>query len=91
MLIVDDLVVWLPGKALRWVFMQIYDQVMLEWKDPEVIKQQLFDLQALYELHEISLEAYEAKEKELLSRLGYYEEEEEDAEETEIDFEFEYK
>lgn len=69
MLVVDDLLLWLPGKALLWMFQEIYNHVMAEWKDPDTIRQQLLELQLLYEMDEISLEQYEQRESQLLARL----------------------
>ncbi len=69
MFVVDDLLLWLPGKALVWVFKELYNHVMAEWRDPNTIRQQLLELQLLYEMDEMSLEEYELRETQLLMRL----------------------
>ncbi len=69
MFVVDDLLLWLPGKALVWLFKEIYNHVMAEWRDPDTIRQQLLELQLLYEMDEMSLEEYELREAQLLMRL----------------------
>ncbi len=69
MLLIDDLLLWLPGKAMVWVFKELYNHVMAEWQDPDTIRQQLLELQLLYEMDEITLEEYETREAQLLERL----------------------
>lgn len=69
MFVVDDLLLWLPGKALVWLFKEMYNHVMAEWQDPDTIRQQLLELQLLYEMDEMTLEEYDLREAQLLVRL----------------------
>lgn len=69
MFLLDDLLLWWPGKGLTWLFREIYEHVIAEWQDPDVIRRQLLELQLLYEMDEITLEEYEKHEAQLLLRL----------------------
>jgi len=68
MLLIDDLLL-LPGRFLAMVFREIYNRVQEEINDPVTVQKELLHLQLLYEMDEISLEAYEEREAELIARL----------------------
>jgi hypothetical protein len=69
MFLVDDILVGLPAKGLISVFTKIYEMAQMELTDEARIKEELLQLQTLYEVDEISDEEYQEKEAELLERL----------------------
>ena len=69
MFILDDLLVGLPAKGLGNIFMKIYEMAQAELNDESKIKEELQQLQTLYEIDQITDQEYEEKEAELLERL----------------------
>ncbi len=68
MLLIDDLLL-LPGRFLTMVFRELYNRVYAEMNDPTLVQKELLELQLAYEMDELSLEEYEAREIELIARL----------------------
>lgn len=69
MFILDDLLIGLPTKGLVSLFSKIYEMAQTEVGDESKIKEELQQLQTLYEIDEITDEEYEEKEAVLLERL----------------------
>jgi hypothetical protein len=69
MFILDDLLIGLPAKGLGNIFLKIYEMAQAELNDETRIKDDLLQLQTMYEVDAISDEEYEEKEAELLERL----------------------
>jgi hypothetical protein len=69
MFILDDLLIGLPAKGLASLFTKIYEMAQTEVGDESKIKEELQQLQTLYEIDEITDEEYEEKEAVLLERL----------------------
>ena len=69
MFIVDDLLIGLPAKGLMSIFTKICEMAQTELTDEAKVKEELLQLQILYELDEITDEEYQKKEAVLLERL----------------------
>ncbi len=69
MFILDDLLIGLPAKGLGSIFTKIYAMAEAELNDETRIKEEIQQLQTLYEIDQITDEEYEVKEAELLERL----------------------
>ncbi len=69
MFIVDDLLFGLPAKGLMSIFTKVCEMAQLELTDESKIKEELLQLQTLYEIDEITDEEYQEKEAALLERL----------------------
>jgi hypothetical protein len=69
MLLVDDLLFGLPAKGLLSIFTKVCEMAQLELTDESRIKEELLQLQTLYEIDEITDEEYQEKEAALLERL----------------------
>jgi hypothetical protein len=69
MFILDDLLIGLPAKGLVSIFTKIYDMAQAEVTDESRIKEELLQLQTLYEIDQITEEEYQKREAELLERL----------------------
>ena len=70
MFILDDLLIGLPAKGLLSLFAKIYEIAQTDVGDESKIKEELQQLQTLYEIDEITDEEYEEKEAVLLERLA---------------------
>jgi len=70
MFILDDLLIGLPMKGLWGVFAKIYEMAHDELTDTSKIKEELLQLQALYDAEEITDEEYDKKEEAILERLA---------------------
>jgi hypothetical protein len=68
MLFIDDLLM-LPAKGFLGIFKKVHEMVEQEFSDETYIREKLVALQLRFELDEISEEAYNRQEKELLARL----------------------
>ena len=68
MLLIDDLLM-LPVKGFMGIFKKVHEMVERELSDETYIREKLVALQLRFELDEISEEAYNRQEKELLARL----------------------
>lgn len=74
MLIIDDLLIWLPAKGMMAVFNKIYDLANTELNDESKLKEELLRYQTMFELDQINEEEYKTKEDEIMARLnGIYE------------------
>ncbi|OGF22494.1 hypothetical protein A2Y83_05485 [Candidatus Falkowbacteria bacterium RBG_13_39_14] len=74
MLIIDDLLIWLPAKGIMAVFNKIYDLANAELNDESKLKEELLRYQTMFELDQINEEEYKTKEDEIMARLnGIYE------------------
>jgi len=69
MIIIDDLLFWLPLKGLMAIFEKVHELAEQELSDESKIKEELLRMQTLYELDQISEEEYLARETEILKRL----------------------
>ena len=69
MFILDDLLIGLPAKGLGSIFTKIYEMAQAELGDETRIKEELQQLQMLYEIDQITDKEYEEKEAALLERL----------------------
>lgn len=70
MLIVDDLLIWLPAKGLMAVFNKIHDLAEAELNDDSKLKEELLRYQTMFELDQISEKEYQAREDEIIARLN---------------------
>ena len=69
MIIIDDLLFWLPLKGLMAVFEKVHELAEQELSDESKLKEELLRMQTLYELDQISEEEYQIKEVDILRRL----------------------
>lgn len=69
MIIIDDLLFWLPLKGLIAVCKKVHELAEQELGDESKLKEELLMIQTLYELDQISEEEYQARETEILRRL----------------------
>ena len=69
MFILDDLLIGLPAKGLVSIFEKIYEMAQAELTDEAKIKEELLQLQTLYEIDQITEEEYQKNEAALLERL----------------------
>lgn len=69
MLLIDDLLIGLPAKGFVSIFKKIYEMAQAELTDESKIKEELLQLQTLYEIDQMSEEEYQKKEAALLERL----------------------
>ncbi|MFQ5915300.1 MAG: gas vesicle protein GvpG [Nitrospinota bacterium] len=74
MLIVDDLLLWLPAKGVMGIFKEIQKLADRELTDREALQEKLLHLQMQFELDEITEEEYAEREAEILDRLNAQEE-----------------
>jgi len=70
MLIIDDLLLWLPAKGLTAVFKKIHELAEAELNDESKLKEQLLRFQIMFELDQISEEEYQKQEDEIMARLN---------------------
>jgi hypothetical protein len=70
MLIIDDLLLWLPAKGLMAVFKKIHDLAETELNDESKLKEQLLRFQTMFELDQMSEEEYQKREDEIMARLN---------------------
>lgn len=70
MFLLDDLLIKLPATGLVNIFKKIYDMAEAELTDESVIKEDLMQLQMLYETDQVTEEEYQKKESALLERLN---------------------
>ena len=70
MLIIDDLLLWLPAKGLLAAFKKIYELAETELNDDSKLKEELLRYQTMFELDQINEEEYKAKEDEIMARLN---------------------
>jgi len=70
MLLIDDLLLWLPMKGLLGIFQKIHEMAERELNDEAYLQEKLLELQLLYEMGEIGEEEHSQREAELLARLN---------------------
>ncbi|MDP2930618.1 MAG: gas vesicle protein GvpG [bacterium] len=70
MLIIDDLLLWLPAKGLMAAFKKIHELAEAELNDDSKLKEELLRYQTMFELDQITEEEYQAKEDEIIARLN---------------------
>lgn len=70
MLIIDDLLLWLPAKGLMAIFKKIHELAEAEINDDSKLKEELLRYQTMFELDQINEEEYKAKEDEIIARLN---------------------
>lgn len=69
MFILDDLLIKLPTKGLMGIFTRIAEMAEEELSDNAKLKEELLQLEFLYETDQITEDEYQEKEAELLERL----------------------
>lgn len=70
MLIIDDLLIWLPAKGLIGAFKKIYELAEAELNDESKLKEQLLRFQTMFELDQMSEKEYQKHEDELMVRIN---------------------
>ena len=70
MLIIDDLLIWLPAKGLMAAFKKIHELAEAELNDDSKLKEELLRYQTMFELDQINEEEYKAREDEIITRLN---------------------
>lgn len=70
MLIIDDLLIWLPAKGIMAAFKKIHELAEAELNDGSKLKEELLRYQTMFELDQINEEEYKAKEDEIIARLN---------------------
>lgn len=70
MLIIDDLLLWLPAKGMMSLFKKIHDLAEAELNDDSKLKEQLLRFQTMFELDQMSEEEYQKREDEIMARLN---------------------
>lgn len=70
MLLIDDLLLWLPMKGFLGIFEKIHEVAERELHDEAYLQEKLLELQLRYELGEIGEEEYSQKGAELWARLN---------------------
>ena len=70
MLIIDDLLIWLPAKGFMSVIKKIHDMADAEINDKSKVKEELLRYQTIFELDQINEEEYKKREDELMERLN---------------------
>lgn len=70
MLIIDDLLIWLPAKGFMSVVKKIHDMADAELNDESKIKEELLRFQTMFELDQITEEEYLRREEEIMARLN---------------------
>lgn len=70
MLIIDDLLIWLPAKGFMAVVKKIHDLAEAELNDESKLKEQLLQFQTRYELDQIGEAEYQKREDKIMTRLN---------------------
>ncbi len=70
MLIVDDLLLWLPAKGFMALVKKINDLAEAELNDESKIKEELLRFQTMFELDQITEKEYLRREDEIMARLN---------------------
>ncbi len=78
MFILDDLLFKLPAKGFMGIFKKIAEMAEAELDDEPKIREELQQLEFLYETDQISEEKYQEKADELMERLTVLQEEQQD-------------
>jgi hypothetical protein len=78
MFILDDLLFKLPAKGFMGIFKKIAEMAEAELNDETKVREELLQLEFLYETDQITEEEYGEKEAELMERLTRLEEQRED-------------
>jgi hypothetical protein len=78
MFILDDLLFKLPARGFIGIFKKIAEMAEDELNDESRIREELLQLEFLFETDQITEEEYEEKEAELMERLNRQEEQRED-------------
>lgn len=78
MFILDDLLFKLPAKGFIGIFKKIAEMAEEELNDASKIREELLQLEFLFETDQISEDEYAEKELELMERLTREEEQQED-------------
>lgn len=78
MFILDDLLFKLPAKGFIGIFKKIAEMAEEELNDASKIREELLQLEFLFETDQITEDEYAEKEAELMERLTQEEEQQED-------------
>ena len=70
MLIIDDLLLWLPAKGLKAAFKKIYELAEAELNDDSKLKEELLRYQTMFELDQINEKEYQKREDEIMARIN---------------------
>lgn len=75
MFILDDLLIGLPAKGLMGIFRRIAEVAEAELTDESKIREELLQIETLFEMDQITEEEYQEREARLLERLAMAREE----------------
>mgnify|MGYP001596887552 FL=1 len=70
MLIIDDLLIWLPAKGLMAAFKKIHELAEAELNDDSKLKEELLRYQTMFELDQMSEAEYQKREDEIMARMN---------------------
>ncbi|MEK7170309.1 MAG: gas vesicle protein GvpG [Patescibacteria group bacterium] len=70
MLIIDDLLLWLPAKGFMALVNKIHELAETELNDGSKLKEELLRYQTMFELDQISEAEYQTREDEIIARLN---------------------
>lgn len=70
MLLIDDLLIWLPAKGFMALVKKIHDSAEAELNDESKIKEELLRFQTMFELDQITEGEYLKREDEIMARLN---------------------
>ena len=70
MLLIDDLLLWLPAKGLMYIFKEIHKRAEAEVNDEGKLKEELLRFQTMYEFDQITEKEYLSREDEIMARLN---------------------
>ncbi len=70
MLIIDDLLLWLPAKGIGYILKKVWGEIEKELDEGTQIRKQLQQLQSAYETGEVAEEEFQQREAELIEQLA---------------------
>lgn len=70
MLILDDLLIWLPARGFMALVKKIHELAEAELTDESKLKEQLLRLQMQYEFDKISEQEYQKGEDKIMAQLN---------------------
>jgi uncharacterized protein YnzC (UPF0291/DUF896 family) len=70
MLIIDDLLIWLPAKGFMAVVKKIHGLAEAELNDESKLKEELLRYQTMFELDQINEGEYQKREDEIMAQIN---------------------
>jgi hypothetical protein len=70
MLLIDDLLIWLPAKGFISLFKKIKEIAEEEMNDETKLKEELLRYETMFELDQITEKEYQKREDEIMARLN---------------------